>query len=117
MPKEQPTVEELLKTPEGAQALSKVWRENAEKATDLTEKEQWTKAADDAWKTYLGLSNKAFDERMKKSGLVNAARSARRGMQDAKREAKAAGADDKVMSALDAIMAPLDIIAPPKKKA
>ena len=114
MSKQQPNIEELLKTPEGAKALSEVWRKNADETTDPEEKKQWTQAADDAWKTYVGLSNQAFEKRAKK--FAPAARSARAGLVKAKAEAKAAGADDKVLSALDAIMVPLDIIAPPKKK-
>jgi hypothetical protein len=113
MSKQQPTVEELLETPEGAQALSKVWRENAEKATDPEEKKQWTQAADDAWKTYVGLSNQAFEKRAKK--FAPAARSARAGLVKAKAEAKAAGADEQVLSVIDANVALMDLIAPRKK--
>ena len=115
MSEQQPPIEDLLKTPQGARTLSEVWREKAEKATDKEEREKWNKAADDAWKTYLALSIQAFEERVKK--FIPAARSARRDLQAAKKEAKASGVDDKVLAAIDAIMVPLDIIAPRKKKA
>lgn len=114
MSQQQPTIEELLKTPEGAKALSEVWRKNADEATNPEEKKQWAQAAENAWKTYIGLSDQAFEKQMKK--FAPAARSARTALVKAKADAKAAGAGDEVLSALDAIMAPLDIIAPPKKK-
>jgi len=110
MSKQQPTIEELLKTPEGAKVLSEVWRKKADKATDPEEKKQWTQAADDAWKTHIGLSNKAFEKRVKK--FAPAARSARASLV----KAKAAGADEKVLSVSDANMALIDMLAPRKKK-
>lgn len=115
MSKQQPTIEELLKTPEGAKVLSEVWRKKADKATDPEEKKQWTQAADDAWKTHIGLSNKAFEKRAKK--FAPAARSARASLVKVKAEAKAAGADEKVLSVIDANIALMDMLAPRKKKA
>ncbi len=112
MSKKQPTVEELLQTPEGAKALSEVWRANAEKETDPKEKKLWLEAAESAWQICLNLE---FGKRLKK--LAPAARSARTGLRKARAEAQAAGADDAALKVADAAMGLLDIIAPRKKRA